>query len=74
LYAEFGLSYAADEQTFCAITQWDCLSAKPTHHSAWSWHIIIISQTIRANNREGGPTLKEFWNAVNNIGDSWAEI
>jgi hypothetical protein len=34
----------------------------------------VIRQAIRANNKEGGPTMKEFWNAVNNIGDPWAEI
>jgi len=34
----------------------------------------VICQAIRANSEEGGPTLKEFWNAVNNIGESWAEI
>jgi hypothetical protein len=39
-----------------------------------------INQAIRATDKEGGPTLKEFWkgyniwNAVNNTGDSWAEI
>jgi len=74
-YTEFGLAYAADEQTFCAITQWHCLSAKPTLHSTWSWHMRrVICQAIRANNREGGLTLKELWKAVNNIGDSWTEI
>jgi hypothetical protein len=39
-----------------------------------------INQANRATDKEGGPTLKEFWksyniwNAVNNTGDSWAEI
>jgi hypothetical protein len=39
-----------------------------------------INQAIRATDKKGGPTLKEFWkgyniwNVVNNIGDSWAEI
>jgi hypothetical protein len=39
-----------------------------------------INKAIRATDMEGGPTLKELWkgynirNAVNNIGDSWAEI
>lgn len=28
----------------------------------------IISQAIRANNWKGGPTVKEFCNAVNNTG------
>lgn len=40
----------------------------------------VISQPIRATDKEGGRTLKEFWkgyniwNAVNTIGNSWAEI
>jgi hypothetical protein len=40
----------------------------------------IISQAVRATEREGGRTLKEFWkgysiwNAVNNTGNSWVEI
>jgi hypothetical protein len=40
----------------------------------------VTSQAIRANDREGGPTLKEFWKryniwtAMNNTGDSWAQI
>jgi hypothetical protein len=39
-----------------------------------------INQANRATDKEDGPTLKEFqkgyniWRAVNNIGDSWAEI
>jgi len=51
------------------------VSQTNTTLSAWSCHMRrVIRQAIRANNREGGPTLKEFWKAVNNIGDSWAEI
>jgi hypothetical protein len=34
----------------------------------------VIHPAIRANNKEGGPILKELWKAVNNIGDSWTEI
>jgi hypothetical protein len=40
----------------------------------------VTSQAIRATDREGGPTLRKFWkgyniwNAMNNTGDSWAEI
>jgi len=40
----------------------------------------VISQAIRATDKEGGHTLKEFWkwyniwNAVNTIGNSWAEM
>jgi hypothetical protein len=40
----------------------------------------LISQAIRATDKEGGCTLKEFWkwyniwNAVNTIGNSWAEM
>jgi hypothetical protein len=40
----------------------------------------VISQAVRATDKEGGRTLKEFWkwynicNAVNTIGNSWAEM
>jgi hypothetical protein len=39
-----------------------------------------INQAIRATDKEGGPTLKEFWkgynvlDAINNNGNSWADI
>jgi hypothetical protein len=34
----------------------------------------VNSQSIRATEREGVPTLKKFWNALNNTGNSLAEI
>ena len=43
-------------------------------------HGRVISQTIRATDKEGGHILKEFrkwyniWNAVNTISNSWAEM
>ena len=39
-----------------------------------------FTQTIRVNEKEGGPTLKEFWKGFNiyhafkNIGDEWNEV
>lgn len=40
----------------------------------------IMTKAIKATDRQDGPTLRDFWknyniwNAINNIGDSWAEI
>jgi len=42
LYTEFGLSYAADHQTFWAITQWCCLSVKSTLQPLYGLGSIII--------------------------------
>jgi hypothetical protein len=42
--------------------------------------VLYEANNQPATDKKGGPTLKEFWkgyniwNAVNNTGDSWAEI
>jgi hypothetical protein len=60
--------------TMCEIQLMDQTTFKQYHLRR------TINQAIRAIDKEGGPTLREFWksyniwNAVNNIGVFWAEI
>jgi hypothetical protein len=42
LYTEFGPSYAADDQTFWAVTQWCCLSVKLTIQPLYGLGSIIV--------------------------------
>ena len=41
-YAEFWFSYTADKETFWAIAQWCCLSAKPTLQSLHGLSDIVV--------------------------------
>jgi hypothetical protein len=75
LNAEYGLSYTADIQT-CKIQPMD-----QSVIATFKWYYMkrATSQAIKATDMAGGPTLKEFWkgnniiwNAMYNIGDSWA--